>query len=80
MSGVLSRETLNGHKGFAASPMPLIAIQTSPLALLLGISSWLLAGLVLTPLPGAGPALLAPSLGALIMMVFATRRRQHILR
>ncbi len=56
------------------------AIQTQPLVGLIGISGWLLASLVLTPLPGAGPALLVPSLSALIMLAAAFGLRRHILR
>jgi hypothetical protein len=80
MSGVVVRVLIRGHKGCAANPMPLTVIQTASLPGLIGISGWLLASLVLTPLPGAGPALLAPTLGALIMCAAAVRLRHHILR
>ncbi len=80
MSGVLFEETVTGHTGGVARPLPVAVIQTQPLVTLIGILGWLLAGLVLTPLPGAGPALLVSSLGALIVLVAAPPFRRHILR
>ena len=80
MSGVPSRETIPGQRGSAVSAAMSTSNQTTQFIILVGISGWLLASLVRTPLPGAGPALLAPSLGALIVLVLAVRLRRHILR
>ena len=80
MSGYSSREMISGPNGNTASAATLISSQTTRFIALFGISGWLLASLVRTPLPGAGPALLVPSLGALILSVLAVRLRRHILR
>jgi len=80
MSGVPVREAVSGRNGSAASAAILTSNQTTPFITLIGISGWLLASLVRTPLPGAGPALLVPSLGALIVLALALPLRRHILR
>ena len=80
MSGVRVRETTSGRNGSAASIAIVMHNQTKTFITIVGISGWLLASLVRTPLPGAGPALLAPSLGALIVAVLAVGLRRHILR
>ena len=80
MSGVRVRETFSGQNGSAAVAAMLMHNQTKTFITLVGISGWLLASLVRTPLPGAGPALLVPPLGALIVSVLAVRLRRHILR
>ena len=76
MSGHLSYTTVGGKM----KVMPLTNAQAPFFITLIGISGWLLASLVRTPLPGAGPALLVPSLGALIMLALALPLRRHILR
>jgi len=80
MSGYPLREVISGQNGSIASAATLTNNQTARLVSFIGISGWLLASLVRTPLPGAGPALLVPSLGALIVSVLALRLRPHILR
>ena len=80
MSGILRHEAVSGQNGSSVSAAILTTNQTTPFIILIGISGWLLASLVRTPLPGAGPALLAPSLGALIVAVLAVGLRRHILR
>ena len=80
MSGAHLREGSSGQNGSAARAAILTNDQTPRFITLIGISGWLLASLVRTPLPGAGPALLVPSLGALIVSVLAVRLRRHILR
>ena len=80
MSGIPRQEAVSGQNGSSVSAAILTTNQTTPFIILIGISGWLLASLVRTPLPGAGPALLAPSLGALIVAVIALRLRRHILR
>ena len=80
MSGYPLREAVSGQNGSTTSAAILTSNQTARLVTLVGISGWLLASLVRTPLPGAGPALLVPSLGALIVSVLALRLRPHILR
>ena len=80
MSGVPVREAVSGQNGSAVSVAKLTSNQTTPFITLIGISGWLLASLVRTPLPGAGPALLVPSLGALIVLALALPLRRHILR
>jgi len=80
MSGYLVREVNSGKKGSTARAATLVNSQTTRFIALFGISGWLLASLVRTPLPGAGPALLVPSLGALILSVLAVRLSRHILR
>jgi hypothetical protein len=80
MSGLVSSRADHGRNGLTAMVIPQTFNQATALSLLFGISGWLLASLLFTPLPGAGPALLAPSLGALIMGTAAVRMRRHILR
>jgi hypothetical protein len=80
MSGVPFHEAVSGQNGSMARAAVLISNQTTPFITLIGISGWLLASLVRTPLPGAGPALLVPSLGALIVLALALPLRRHILR
>ena len=80
MFGVPSHEAVSGQNGSVARAAVLSSNPTTPLITLIGISGWLLASLVRTPLPGAGPALLVPLLGALIVSVLAVRLRRHILR
>ncbi len=80
MSGGLFREAISGQSYSVAHAATLTNTQTTQFITLIGISGWLLASLVRTPLPGAGPALLAPSLGALIMLAIALPLRRHILR
>jgi hypothetical protein len=80
MSGYRLREIGYGQNGSTASATTLTSNQTARLVSLIGISGWLLASLVRTPLPGAGPALLVPSLGALIVLALASPLRRHILR
>ena len=80
MSGVSEREGLTGQNGSTALAAALTDNQTARFITLIGISGWLLASLVRTPLPGAGPALLVPPLGALIVSVLAIGLRRHILR
>ena len=76
MSGQLSATTVGGK----TKVLPLTNTQAPFFITLIGISGWLLASLVRTPLPGAGPALLMPSLGALIMWAAVSKLRRHILR
>ena len=80
MSGLFGKKNVTGEAGCTISQMPVTETQTIQIAAFLGISGWLLASLVRTPLPGADSALLASSLGALIMWAFALRLRRHILR
>ena len=80
MSGYVLREVNSGLNGSTARAATLISSQTTRFIALLGISGWLLASLVRTPLPGAGPALLVPSLCALMLSALAVRLRRHILR
>ena len=80
MSGIPLYEAVPGQNGSAASAAILISNQTTPFITLIGISGWLLASLVRTPLPGAGPALLVPSLSALILSFLALKLSRHILR
>ena len=80
MSGYSLRELNSGQNGSAVGVATLTGNQTTRFVALIGISGWLLASLVRTPLPGAGPALLVPSLGALIVLALASPLRRHILR
>ena len=80
MSGIPRQEAVFGQNGSSLSAAILTTNQTTPFIILIGISGWLLASLVRTPLPGAGPALLVPSLGALIVLALALPLRRHILR
>jgi hypothetical protein len=71
---------ISGHNGSTLRAATLTSNPTTRFITLIGISGWLLASLVRTPLPGAGPALLVPSLGALIVLALASPLRRHILR
>jgi hypothetical protein len=80
MSGARLREAVSGQSSGMARAATFTNNQTPLFITIVGISGWLLASLIRTPLPGAGPALLVPPLGALIMSVLAARLSRHILR